>query len=180
MGPRPYITALDLATKTGVAHGPAGSPRPLLETWDLSVASERPNRLVLLDEMLERHIADFKPEAIYYEAPLPIAVLIQIGCGDQTIQMLRSLVAVTEQACARNGVAVASWQVQAARHAVTGKGRFKRGEAKKAVLAFCRMIGHEPKNDNESDALIGWLYESALLDPRTAYRSTPLFARSVA
>jgi Holliday junction resolvasome RuvABC endonuclease subunit len=178
MGPRLYITALDLATKTGVCHGPAGSPRPLLETWSLAAASERPNRLVLLDEMLERHIADFKPAAIYYEAPLPIAVLIQIGARDQTIQMLRSLVAVAEQACARNGVKVGSWQVQAARHAVMGRGRFKRGEAKKHVMAFCRMLNYMPANDNEADALVGWLYQSALLNPRTAHLTTPLFAQT--
>lgn len=180
MGPRNYISALDLATKTGVCHGPAGSPRPLLETWSLSAASERPNKLVLLDSMLDRHIFDYKPDMIFYEAPLPMAVMMQIGASDSTIQLLRSLVAVVEQACARHGVKVGSWQVQAARHGVMGRGRFKRGEAKKHVMAFCRMLNYMPANDNESDALIGWLYESAMLNPRTAHLTTPLFSRSVA
>jgi len=177
MGARPYITALDLATKTGACHGLAGASRPVLETWDLSAVKERPNRLVLLDEMLERHIADFKPSLIFYEAPLPIAVLVQIGCGDDTIQMLRSLVGAVEMACARNGIPVGSWAVQKARHSVIGQGRFKRGEAKKAVVTFCRMLGYKPANDNEADALIGFLYESALLNPKTAHHTTPLFAK---
>lgn len=179
MGARPFITALDLATKTGACFGPAGASKPILETWNLSVAKERPDRLVLLDSMLERHFADHRPVMLFYEAPLPMAVMMQIGASDETIQMLRSLIAVTEQACARNGVKVASWQVQQARHAVMGKGRFKRGEAKKAVLAFCRMLRYEPQNDNEADALIGWLYESAILNPRTAHLTTPLFATTV-
>jgi cytochrome c-type biogenesis protein CcmH/NrfG len=57
-----------------------------------------------------------------------------------------------------------------------GRGRFKRGEAKKAVMAFCRMLRYAPNNDNEADAIIGFLYQSALLNPRTAHLSTPLFA----
>jgi Holliday junction resolvasome RuvABC endonuclease subunit len=178
MGHRPYITCLDLATKTGAAHGVAGAKHPILETWDLSEAKERPDKLVLLDSMLERHIADYKPDAIFYEAALPINVLMKIGATEETIQMMRSLIGTVEQACARHGVKVAHWQVQAARRGVMGRGRFKRGEAKKAVMAFCRMLRYDAKNDNEADALIGWLYQSALLNPRTAHLSTPLFARS--
>jgi Holliday junction resolvasome RuvABC endonuclease subunit len=147
-----------------------------METWDISKVGERPERLLALDEMLERHFADWPVEMVFYEAPLPLAVLLSIGATEKTLQMMRSLVAVTEQACARHGLKVGSWQVQAARRAVTGIGRHKRGEAKKNVLAFCRMLGHQPKNDNESDALIGWLFQSALLNPRTAHLTTPLFA----
>ena len=176
MGHRPYISCFDLAGKIGVCHGVVGTPRPTMESWDITKAGERPERLVLLDEMLERHFADYPVEAVFYEAPLPIAVLIHIGATEQSIQMMRSLAAVVEQCCARHSVKVASWQVQAARHAVMGQGRFKRGEAKKAVMKFCRMLRYNPRNDNEADALIGWLYQSALLNPRTAHLTTPLFA----
>ena len=175
MGERPYITCLDLATKTGVAHGLAGGT-PTLETWDLHGADERPAKLGLLNQMLDRHIAAFHPRTIYYEAPLPLSVLMKIGATEPTIQMLRSLAAVVEQAAWRNEVGVGSWPVQTARQAVIGRGRFPRGEAKRAVLGFCRLLRYTPENDNEADALIGFLYQSALLNPRTAHLSTPLFA----
>jgi Holliday junction resolvasome RuvABC endonuclease subunit len=175
MGDRLTITCLDLATKTGVAYGLAGG-KPTLETWDLRAAEERPAKLVLLDQMLDRHIAAFRPSMIYYEAPLPLSVLMAIGATESTIQMLRSLAAVVEQAAWRNEVGVGSWPVQTARQAVIGRGRFPRGEAKRHVMAFCRLLRYAPNNDNEADSIIGFLYQSALLNPRTAHLSTPLFA----
>lgn len=176
MGDRPYITCLDLAITTGVAHGLAGAAKPVLETWSLKEPDTRPAKLALLDEMLDRHIADHHPDMIFYERPLPIAVLMKIGATESTIQMLRSLAAVTEGAAARHDLRVGSWTVQEARQGVMGRGRFPRGEAKRAVMAFCRMLRFSPANDNEADALIGFLYQSALLNPRTAHLSTPLFA----
>jgi len=176
MGDRPYITCLDLAITTGVAHGLAGAAKPVLETWSLKEPGTRPAKLALLDQMLDRHIADYHPDMIFYERPLPIAVLMKIGATESTIQMLRSLAAVAEGSAGRHDLRVGSWTVQEARQGVMGRGRFPRGEAKRAVMAFCRTLKYEPENDNTADALIGFLYQSALLNPRTAHLSTPLFA----
>lgn len=174
METRPVITCFDLARQVGVATGQVGS-RPKLETWILD-AEARPEKLLQLDDLLLRHFDRQRIDYAYYEAPLPIAVLMGIGAREWTIQLLRSAVAVLEQRCARHKIPVAGWNVQVARRAVIGTGRFKRGTAKRHVMAYARVLGYAPADDNQADALIGFLYQAALLNPRLSYKSTPLFA----
>lgn len=162
-----------VGTATGTVRGRAD-----LATWDLRDAGpERPEKLVLLDQLLSQHLAERSIERCFYEAPLPIAVLMKIGAREQTIQMLRSLVAVTEQACSRAGVMVGSWEVKRARQAVLGQGLWPKGKAKDGVMRGVRLLGYAPKNDNEADAAVGFEYQCAVMDPVWASVSGPLFMK---
>lgn len=174
-GLRETIACFDLATQTGVAVGLVGF-RPELETWDLRGPETRAEKLNRFDGYLESLIIAKPVQRLFYEAPLPIAVLMEIGAREETVQMLRSLAAMVEACAARHDLPVGTWAVQKARRSVTGYGTFKRGDAKRMVMRYCKLLGHAPANDNEADALVGHIYESALLNPRTAYLSTPLFA----
>ena len=114
---------------------------------------------------------------MFVEAPLPIAVLVEIGARDDTVQMLRGAVAAIEICAARARVPVAWWKTQEARRAVTGRATFPRGTAKTEVAKYARMLGYAPADEHQADALVGWLYESALLNPRLAAINTPLFSK---
>jgi len=56
-------------------------------------------------------------------------------------------------------------------------GRFS-FEAKRGVMRGCRLLGYFPAGDDEADALVGFLYQSALLNPRWAALQGPLFRQS--
>jgi Holliday junction resolvasome RuvABC endonuclease subunit len=174
MESRPLITCFDLAGRVGVCTGRVGD-QPRLETWRL-IGKDRPEKLAHLDSLLEQHFASHDIDLAYYEAPLAVAVLMKIGAREETIQLLRSAVAVLETICAKHHIPVASWAVQQARRGVLGYGTFPKGTAKVQVMRLCRMLGYAPKTDHEADALIGWLFKSALLNPRWASVQGPLFA----
>lgn len=174
---QPFISCFDISSVVGVAYGRAGG-RASLESWDLRAAKERPNRLVLFDEMIERHFLDHRPDLVFHEKPLPLAVMLAIGANEGTVQMLRSLVGTLEQACARHQIPVAAWEVQRARQAVLGRGRWPRGQAKAGVMAGIKLLGYRPATDHEADAVCGFLYQSAMLNPRWAAVQGPLFARA--
>jgi Holliday junction resolvasome RuvABC endonuclease subunit len=171
----PFIVCFDLATTTGCCDGIVGTI-PRYWNWDLRDAGEgRPARLLHLWNFLGAYLTEYRVDRVFYEAPMPIAVMTQIGATDDVVQFLRGAIGVVELAAAAHDVPIASWRVQEARQAVIGRGRFQRGTAKKEVMKYVRLIGHEPDDDNTADAIVGWLYESAILNPGTAHASTPLF-----
>lgn len=171
----PFIACFDLATTTGCCDGPVGG-QPRHWDWDLRDGGEgRPQRLLCLWNFLGNYLTQTRVDRLYYEAPMPLAVMMQIGADESTIQLLRSLVGLVELAAAAHQIPVESWSVQAARKAVTGYATFPKGTAKREVMKYVRTLGHEPESDNEADAIIGWHYESALLNPRTALATTPMF-----
>ncbi len=174
MGKVQAISCFDLAGKAGLAHGLIGG-RATLETWALK-GKHRPDKLVDLRDRIEAHVAECPVDLIAYEAPLPIMALLRIGSRDGTIQMLRSCIAVVEEVAARHRIPIDTWTAQEARKKVIGHGRYPRGLAKKKVMTYARMMRYEPGDDNQADALIGFLYISAKLNPRVAHLSTPLFA----
>jgi hypothetical protein len=172
---KPVIACFDLGTVTGLAYGTVGS-RPRLLTFDLSVVEGRPRRLLLLDGMVEKFLANHRVDKVFYEKPLNIRTMMKIGATDDVVQMLRGLAAVIEQASARHSLPVDSWETVRARLSVLGRGRWPAGKAKAGVMAGVKILGYSPANHNEGDALIGHLFMSAVLCPPVAYRSTPLFA----
>jgi|SRR6267142_2534289 len=174
--PKPFIACFDSATAVGVCDGTVGAAKPRMITWDLREGGEsRPARLLHLSRHLGAYYRENRVDFAFVEAPLPIAVMMDIGASDETVQMLRGVVAIIETVSARANVPIAWWRVQEARKAVTGRSTFPRGTAKREVMKHLRMLGHEPEDDNQADALVGWLYQSALLNPRLAHLTTPLF-----
>lgn len=187
-----FIVCFDAATTTGCCDGLVGG-KPRYWSWDLRDAGEgRPQRLLYLWNFLGAYFTEHRVDRVFIEAPLNIGVMSAMnkkdelgefskfqGVSDEVLQFLRSTIAVVELSAAAHEIPVEWWEVQRARKAVMGRGTFPRGTAKKEVMKFCRtMLGLDPEDDNQADAIIGWLYQSALLNPRTALLTTPLFGGS--
>jgi hypothetical protein len=59
---------------------------------------------------------------------------------------------------------------------VDGKEKVRKTSgAKPAVIQACKALGFDVENDNEGDALVGWLYQSAVLKPHFSTSMLPLF-----
>jgi hypothetical protein len=172
------ILCLDLATSTGAAWGEPGE-RAASAVWNLRDAGkDRPARFLQLARLLSSAIVTHKITAIYYEAPLPLSAMMRVGAHEETIAFLRGLCAITEFCAADTGLPVETWDVQEARRAVLGQAR---GLDKRAIIRTVQYLGYPAiENDNEADALVGFLYWSARLKPAYAYRNTPLFAKTCA
>lgn len=150
------IFALDLATRTGFAVGPAGS---VPESG--SVRLKRPgeprgialgNLIAFLDERWRKE----RPGVVVIEAPLPLQGFAALGNAEATVRMTYGLSGVVEAMCARYGIPFEEVRDSTARKHLTGSGRFgDRETTKRAVLGRCIALGYLPKNctdDNRSDA----------------------------
>jgi len=167
------LTALDIATSTGVCIGEVGK-RPLLETWNLRDGGlSRPQRLRCLMEALFKHMSTFGAHTVVYEAPVPLSFMMKMGASEDTIAMLRGAIGVVEAVCSPN---VEALPAPKARHSVLGWYVNKSGKnTKRMVVAGVRALGFDPQDDNQADAYVLWAYKSALLNPRLAVNYTPLF-----
>lgn len=172
---RTFISCFDTATTVGVCDGLLNG-KPRMWSWDLRLAGpSRPDRLFMLSEHMAAYFRQNKVDYVFYEHPLALAVLMEIGASEETIQLLRGVVTVIEVEASRANVPVGSWRVQEARKAVTGHATFTKGKAKSEVLKYCQMLGYKPDGDDQADALVGWLYECSRLNPRMQAALTPLF-----
>lgn len=169
------IACFDLATEVGVAWGEPGH-KPRLATWSLA-SHNRPDRYLTLAKLTQTFLTKERIERVFYEAPMQLGPMFHRGSNRNVILMLYGTAAVIELSAAWARIEVGTWEVQTARKAVVGRGTWPKGKdaAKQACFEFCRMIGHRPADFNQADALIGFLYESALLNPRIAHLSAPLF-----
>jgi hypothetical protein len=184
-----FIACFDVATTTGCCDGRVGD-KPRYWNWDLRDGGEgRPQRLLHLWNFLGAYLIENKVDRVFVEAPLNIGVMASMnrkdddtgeyskfkGVSDEVLQFLRGGIAIVELAAAAHQIPVDWWPVQSARKAVIGRATFPRHTAKREVMKYVRLLGYEPDDDNTADAIVGWLYESALLNPRTALHTTPLF-----
>lgn len=183
------ITAFDLATFTGGADGLTGA-KPRSWSWDLAKAGKnRPARLAMLRDYADRYLIETKPDAVFFENPLPIAALFaqvqkmgfqaafRMGATDETIGMLRGCIGVVESSAAKAKIPVIEGiDVQAARRSLTGLGKFPKGEGKDIVFDWCRRLGWNPANTDESDAMAIWATGCGRMSPLNAHATTPLFA----
>lgn len=183
------VAAFDLATFTGASDGRSGS-KPRSWSWDLGKAGKgRPARLAMLRDYADRYLTESKPDAVFYENPLPVAALFaqvqkmgfqaafRMGATEETIGFLRGAIGVIESSAAKARVPhVEGLDVQAARRSLTGLGKFPKGEGKDIVFDWCRRLGWNPANTDESDALAIWSLGCGKLSPLNAHATTPLFA----
>lgn len=179
---KPLVAVFDVATSTGVCIGRVGDQHPSVATWDLRTAgTSRPRRLLYLSKLCAKFFADHRPDIVRYEKPLNIAVMSKIGASEDTLLLLRGAIGVLECEAARAEILdIDGFNVQDARQHFLGQRTFRRGSsgrsvAKDMVLIQCETLGIKVFNDNEADAVCGWHYECALLNPRIAHLTTPLF-----
>ena len=178
---KPNILALDVANSIGFCLGRVGTSEPLIGSINLrDVGTARPRRLLYLAKALASMFARYAIDQVYYEAPMAIAVAARVGATEETMLLLRGAIGVVECEAARAGIEdIDSFTVQEVRKHLLGAGRLPKGTGKKAVMDMVATLGYKVKDDNEADAVAGWLYCSALVDPRRAHLVTPLFAESI-
>jgi hypothetical protein len=171
------VLGLDLATNTGCADGfPGGTPRCF--TWRLGLgADDRPAKLANLLRYFERYLRDCRPDAVFYERGLAVAVASRIGVNEETVGLLRGAIGIVEAVAFRAGIPrIEAVGVQEARRYLLGRGRQGAGEGKDAVWRMCRTLGWPVTNNDEADACAIWAHGCGLLNPRVAHLTTPLFS----
>lgn len=168
------ILALDLATQMGWCEGEPGTgARPFSGTHRLAPAGSTPGAVFggAVDWLATRLTAG-RYRMIVYEAPMdPRHMKTNIN----TARILLGLPAIVEGIAHQTG----HWRVmEASVHDVRKHllgGRPSKGDAKRAVIERLRVIGYQPADDNEADAIALWLYACAVAEPRRTQMTSPLF-----
>jgi Holliday junction resolvasome RuvABC endonuclease subunit len=167
---RTHILAIDPAEHMGLAWWCSTGPVQGSKAIRLQ-GKTRPDRLAFALGMLGGLFAD----ASAIGAPIT-RVFCEEGwqrLGDA--RAVFKLEGIIEAACAHAGVPLTLVQANKWRKTFLGYGTGRRASLKKAVIAQCQRLGHEPHDDNEADA-IGLLHHGrCLLDPDYAVASTRLF-----
>jgi hypothetical protein len=180
-----FIAAFDMATETGIALADSRESKPQVLTWDLREGgADRPGKLAYFADALDELFEQQKPDRVAYEQPLNLAVLMEIGSGEETFALLRALAGVLECRAAKAGVPlIRPIPVQDARKYLTGRRTFpkaakgdKLSPAKLATIQRCRALRWTARNEHEADACAIWAYEAGLANPAMAIATTPLFA----
>lgn len=171
--PGQNMLTLDLATQTGWAEGVFGEPPRSGSVRLASAGATRAEVLAGAFRFLGERWKAWKPHVVVFEAPLAPSVM----AGKTNFNTTRTLIAlpgIVEALCVLKGI----WSVREAR--VFDVRKFLLGAnppgaiGKKLVMQRMRELGHEPQDDNESDALALWYYAAALSDPDLRERLSAL------
>lgn len=181
------LLSLDLATNTGVAYGPSDRLHgPTMLTSIALTPNNRGRAYLELSEALAGHVALNPTDFIVAEATLPPMHAAGHTTAD-TIRFLCGLLAVVELFGKQRSITVDTYPVQKARTQFIGGQSFLYkgqlivaiGSMKGVVAKFCagerlRRLGHNPKNDDESDAGALWYAYRQHLHPEMAFKDSPL------
>lgn len=162
------ILFLDLATVTGWAEGEPGG-RATSGRIRLGSGSTNGEVGKAFNAFLAPRLASFRPARVIYESPF-VAGMKNVN----TVRLTFGLAFMTETICSIYGVPVMEANLNTIRKQTLGfvpRGK----DVKKSVIEYVRSLGYEPEDDNVADAILGFLYASAVLDPKSAAASTPLF-----
>ena len=147
----PKILAIDCATQSGIASGEPGD-KPRLETVYFGDSGD--NHLEVGARCLKwiaHRLTDDRPDQIWMEEPMSFAAAEGRSSGASRVR-LNGLYMVIGAAARLKGVPVHPVLITSARKGFLGHGGLKRDVAKKRSRAMCRLLGWEPKNDDEADA----------------------------
>lgn len=162
--------ALDLATQTGVCHGPLDTGEvPTLEHFRLPSTGEEVGRfLAAFEDRVGDLIDRVGPSLIVFEAPvLPRAKFnhetsrVEGGVSILTTRKLQGLAGEIERIAYRREIECAEVQPSEAKQALTGKGNARKPQ----MVAACRALGLDPHTyiqngeeaSDEADAFGVWL-----------------------
>jgi hypothetical protein len=169
------VVGFDLATVTGCADGEPGST-PRCFTWNLG-KGDRPHKLALLYRYFGRYLAEQRPDAVFYERPLPLGAGWGKGMSDDTATLLRGAIGLVEALSCAAALPVRGVTAAEVRRYILGPGRLRSGEGKQAVWQACRALKWPVHTLDESDAAAVWAYGCGMVKTASAHASTPLFAR---
>lgn len=172
------ILFLDLATTTGWA---VGRPGETIRSGSIRFAKPREDQAAAFARYqvwLDNLIAADNVAEVVFEQPMDPRHMVDKKTRRNlttfdTIRKLLGLCAITEATARLAGIRVTEASVHAIRRHVLSGQRAPKGEAKRVVAARLQMLGFRPTDDNESDAIAGWLYASAIRAPG-ADIATPL------
>jgi len=180
-----FVAAFDIATATGACDGVVGAT-PRVWTWYLDDAGKhRAHKLCYFRRLLDMYFAERSVDAVYYEQPVNLRVMMKIGATEDTIALLRGAIGVIESSAVHAGIqTVEPVNLHAAREALTGQRTFprvKKGKrsvstAKGVITKTAELMGVNVATDHEADAYAVWWYACAIQNPHLAHLSQPLFA----
>lgn len=158
--------ALDLATRSGWAYGSPGA-RPSSGTIDLPRGGG-PGQLGAVNAALADALGDLlrlhSPRRIIFEAP----AMHMAGRSPHTARLLIYLAGVVELVAYRWEIACFEAQVQTVRSKLGIRKAEDDRDWKAAVMRWCRAQGHDPRDDNQGDAIALLAYSHAVLPQRAA------------
>lgn len=170
------LIGIDASTRsTGFAFGGLKDGSPKVGTWVLPGCDEHVFDMTLARaaESVGELCRMVRAEHMMIEAPL---LLVNSGHSAATAMALIQLTGAIRAAASRAGAKVHLAAVQTVRRHFIDTGNLKRADAKAAVMARCHQLGWPVANDDQGDAAAVWAYGMALLYPKWAPQTTPLFA----
>jgi hypothetical protein len=187
MTDRPYILALDVATTTGIAEGEVGSiPSLWSEKFKTSKEDDHADVfgrcLKWMANRLDERNGQRKPDAVYIEAPLtPGAPGVKTN-SDTTLRLIGMWGALAGAVKCKRGIVYREASVQQVRRVFIGHGTVDGGgqEAKRRVMAMCRLLNWSPNDDNAGDAAALWHYAGTRHAANYTAIITPMMQSSVA
>lgn len=169
------ILALDLATITGFARGVvSGVPKAGTIAFGRGDSKNAvfANAMAWFSGLLEPKP---RPDLIVIEAMLPPQAM-----KGETSTAVRDRLAGLHGIVRAVGYLRGCYRIEVVRvgdirrHFIDD-GMLPRDRAKDAVMAKCRALGWQCRNDNEADALALWSYARSMLSPAAALEVSPLF-----
>ena len=172
-----HLIALDPAQKCGVARWRTGMNAPWSDVWKLegADAGARANDLRIT---LTRKLLAFRERGESVDAVYAEEAWVGPKTNPKTAAILHKYEVAIEMACisARTQLHLLRSQTWRKTFFGSGKGTGRRAKQKATSIEMCRLMGWDPRDDNEADAL-GILYHArCTFDPEYAWRSTSLFA----
>lgn len=169
----PLIVAIDAATTTGICTGrPGETPR-----FETAVFGDSGDNDFMVAARCLRWIAyrltDEPPQQIWIEEPMSFEAAEGKGTNRASLVRLNGIYMILGGAARLKGISVHPVRISTARKGFLGHGRLKRYEAKKRSRAMCRLLGWQPKNDDEADAGCLWWFACLANDKRL----TPLISK---
>lgn len=152
------IIFLDIATSTGWCEGIPGQ-KPTFGSFRTSKDGDNADKFAGMFKWVGERFQIFKPQAMFFEAPL--------ARNATTAEALMGMAGAAQAAARLCGV----WKIQRAhvgsvRAFFLPKGSPRSGDAvKAAVISRCKELGYNPKNDDEADAIAGWLFACSIVAP---------------
>ncbi len=168
------ILALDLSSHVGWAWGITGDAAPVSGVWELPSVADLGRRFAAFENELLDAFDRYQPAVVSMEAPLPASQQTHAYSAELQI----GLAAITECSCYRWEKPLYRRAPGTVRAGVLGTARFPKGEAKKAVMAWCQARGWRFADHNAADALLVWAYEAGIRAARSKPAQTvPVLGR---
>ena len=173
MMPVSSILALDPATVTGWAYYESSRDRPSYGTARFngtSIDKRMQDYGVWLHGVLEKK----QPDVVLYEKP----IWSSKGGRNATVSGIR-FETITRFICTNAGIPFADVEVRTWRAGFTLTNVKGRAAKKRGVIEMCRMMGFDPADDNQADALGILDYACRTRGLQTPWANTPLEAAAL-